>query len=129
MYGYAERLGGRHRVVLGGILYQQLDAARDYLALHVFVRYICFYLKAFREAQPQQVGVFFHERHLFAQRKQGLVSASEHISVYVSKFVRISRSFFGGVFLNQAVQRIERIEQKMRIDLLFEAHVAVLDEI
>ena len=96
------------------------------MAVHGLVRNVGLHAKPLGETHLQQVDVHPHESHLLAQAHERLLLVLEHVTVDARQFMDVGAGLLRALLADQAVEDIERVEQEMGVDLLFEFHVTEL---
>ncbi|OGX83319.1 hypothetical protein BEN49_12560 [Hymenobacter coccineus] len=109
--------GPRGLVVLQGVFHQQLHAERSHAAGQGPGRHVVAHLHVVAEPHLLQRHVGAHEGQLFGQRHGGAVAGQQHVAVHVGQAFQVLLG--GGVGgLDEGGQRVQGVEQKVRVELL-----------
>ena len=122
-----QRIAVADFVVLYRVFHQHLYGHRRYLALQEFLRDVDVKVQVVFVAHLQQVKVRMYEIHFFVQRHGVRQVVVQRVAHHPRQFLQIVLSFVGR-FAYQGIQRVERIEKHVRIELAFQGFVLV-DEV
>ena len=113
-------------VVFCRIFYQELERARQYESFAAILVNFCFHFKSFREPYFQKIDVESYKYEFVAELYKFLSFAFDHIPVYAGKLVDVGACLFVLILAHQTVKDVQGVEQKVRVDLTLELHIAVL---
>ncbi len=115
-----QRLFGAHDVVFDSVFDEQLQAAGYDIAPKQGPGNVDLDLESLGEPFLQEVDILAGEFEFLLQGYQLFVGFFEHVAVCRGEFADERAGPLGLVFLNEVIEDVERIEQEVGVDLLFE---------